>query len=262
MTAHVVYIGNLTDDAALQMLLPAGTEVVVRDAWAAMLYTENAQVAQQLAKELDGRCLNGQSITAIERERLEAALDAARTCHCTRFAIALATRLGLKSRDRQYCLQRLIALWGEGRVASTADQVLQQAKTQPGVPAEMFFTLMLGTLHPVAAQALRDGSLRKAEDISQPTPSKLTCKPITDPVVLELERRKAAQRRARRELTRLRQNGIEEGPALGRAVEQLKEADAAVQSFLERFDVSLLASHHETGHFRPVAIRETEDGLW
>ncbi len=259
MTAHVVYIGNLTDDAALQMLLPAGTEFVVRDAWAAMLYTENAQVAQQLAKELDGRCLNGQSISAIERERLEAALDTARTSRCSRFAIALATRLGLTSRDRQDCLQRLIALWGEDQVAITADQALQQAKTQADVAAEMFFTRMLGSLHPVAAQALRDGSLRKAEGISQPASSKQTCEPITDPVMLELERRKECQRRARRELTRLRLAGVEDGPTFARAVGQLRDADAAVESFLERFYGSTI--RRKAGYFRPVAVHETEDGL-
>ncbi len=188
MTEHLIYIGNLRAAAALQTLLPTGIQCFACDDGTVVLKTGDARVARQIVGEMDGRMVDGQTITAIERSQLEMALNAARLVRCSRMVVTLATRLGLVKRDEQSCLQRLVALWGEARVINAAELAIQQAKAQRMALSEAFFDLMLGSLHPVVAQALRGGSLRTAESQLQQVTPRPICELVIDPVVLELKR--------------------------------------------------------------------------
>ncbi len=254
MTERLIYVGNLRAAAALQILLPASIQCFVRDDGTAILKTDDVRVAQQVARELDGRMVNGQAVSAIERSQLEMALNAARMVRCRRIVVTLATRLGLVKRDEQSWLQRLVALRGEAPVANAAELAIQQAKAQRTVPSAIFFSLLLGSLHPVVAQALRGGSLRKAESQPQQGTPRQICELVIDPVVLELNRRKAIQRQARRESKKVQKAGVMRGPDLAHAMEELKDADIVVQAFLERFDMA--AKLGRTQHSRAVPAQD------
>ncbi len=243
-----IYLGHLTGDAEeeFRRRLPENTKFSLDpELMIGIIELPDLAVAQHLAQALDGLLLNGQTITAIERNRLETAIDAARSPRSNVIIAALATRLRLIDREEQNCLKRLVRLLGIAVVVQAADRAQDK---------DALFDHLLRQFHPIVAHALRCGSLRQAEGLRRITGRHRICSPIVDPVELELQRRKEVQRQARRDLSRVQKAGVT-GLTLTRATEKVREADRNIDAFLERFDMAVRVHVQTTSpSSRPKAI--------
>ncbi len=237
-----IYLGNIPDSTDVRSLLPPSAQLMPHPAvpgrLAGIVHTHDTRSAQHIVQKLDGQSVGRHTISAIERARLEAALEKARQPARPVICMTLASRLGATSPDMLRCLQRLVTFFGTEIVTKAVDQASNRAGARKRPVLDELLDNLLCPLHPVVAQALRSGSLAQAEGELAETHTK-SCQPVTNTTSQEFARRRVRLREARRELTRLCDAKNTKGPEYKRALGLFVEADAALLSFSVRFDLSL-----------------------